>query len=712
MDRRLVRVGHEALVHLHHGEQVAVFAEPLHFPLFAQLRGTLADAVGGVHFRWHDKAAVDAFLFHHLGFAVGEFEAGLVHQAAEAVEAGLGLLVLAQLLFVLVEDGPAAADPLAFGAQASLGLAGLPAHVAHRGFEVRHQTLADGVRQLVEAENRFALALEVFVGSVRIVLAGLADTLERFVHDGRGFSIGLPLGGLGLGHEGFTATGGWCRWSGSACGRLGFLWQLQEGDLPASHFVVGHLLLQLILGHLAGTQFGDDLEARLGFVQIRVDVRGCGKELLGVVEAIHGDGVQGQFHELVAVQAELFAGHGQGAVGRQHHRCVLACGPAPLLLHGRQEVVVGVGSGHCFAEFDRRGLAGHGAVNRYGQLLGFALERTHHQHRAVGPQRRQLAGQEFRFGRGECHFGGLDDRHIEGVGQAFCELEAAGGGVDVFLHPYHGATREHAEAVQRVGGNRDAQWHAEELHVLLDQLLAHVHADGFAQRCACGALAVAQVQDHLLAAGLVLERLQCVVEARLHVHGPGSVLVVHQGLGGFLHRFVVGALESAGEAAGVLLVVEVDGPDVEAVVRPEFVAEGREDLRRLVERLPGLAGGGIHHHQDVLGPGLGGELRLQLPGERGLAAFCGVGQRRHVAVLRLGQLVDQFRGGDSCNRLRWGSGRSQIAEHQGTERHAGGSGTDDRCQHPETFQGRHTGRSSQKNGSDPRGQGEVKGTRV
>jgi hypothetical protein len=161
VDRRLVGVGDVRLLALHHGEQEAVLADADEFAPLAQLGRLLADDVAGGR-RDRDRLAPgDPLLDHQLGLLVSQFEAGLLHQLAELVDAVLGPRLVLQLGFVLIEATARVGDGLPLGLGLALDLGALDEDLAHDRLKVGDHLGAGGVADAVVAGDLVALPLQV-----------------------------------------------------------------------------------------------------------------------------------------------------------------------------------------------------------------------------------------------------------------------------------------------------------------------------------------------------------------------------------------------------------------------------------------------------------------------------------------------------------------------------------------------------------------------
>ena len=114
----------------------------------------------------------DPFLDQDLGFLLGQFEPGLVHELLERVDPGASLLLERLLPFELVDPQPGPGDPLAFGGQVPLDDRPLGRDRLHHLFEIGHQPRADHVAERRVGEDDVALPLQVLVGGVRVGRGG------------------------------------------------------------------------------------------------------------------------------------------------------------------------------------------------------------------------------------------------------------------------------------------------------------------------------------------------------------------------------------------------------------------------------------------------------------------------------------------------------------------------------------------------------------
>ena len=180
MDRRLVGVRNVRLLGLHHGEQEAVFADADEFPPFAKLRGLLADDVAGHRGGRHRLPFRDALLDQDLGFVIRHFEAGLLHELLEGIDAGLGPVFVGLLAIELVQLLAGLGDRLAFRRGLPLDLRSLAEDFVHHGGDVRGEPGAGFFPDAAVSENFVALALQV---EVRLI--GLGAKLLARAANGR-----------------------------------------------------------------------------------------------------------------------------------------------------------------------------------------------------------------------------------------------------------------------------------------------------------------------------------------------------------------------------------------------------------------------------------------------------------------------------------------------------------------------------------------------
>ena len=133
--------------------------------MLAEVRGRLADAIGR-RFGRDAQTPGDAFLDHRLGLGLGQFEAGLLHELAELVDAGLGVFFLDALAVGLDEPLPGLGDRRR--SAASLRLISAPRTWTSASLLRGPAPGGDGpVRELIVRGHGIAGPLEVLVRRIR-----------------------------------------------------------------------------------------------------------------------------------------------------------------------------------------------------------------------------------------------------------------------------------------------------------------------------------------------------------------------------------------------------------------------------------------------------------------------------------------------------------------------------------------------------------------
>ena len=452
VNRRLVGVRHERLLDLQHRQQEVVLAEPLQLGQFAQVRGLLADLVARGRFRRHPLAAADPLLNHHLGFLLGQLEAGLAHQLAERVDAGTRLFFEGGELLVLVDPLATLGDPLALGGEGPLDLGAFQRHFAHRGFEVRGEAAAEGVRQLFVVQHRLALPLQVLVGGVRVGREQLAGAPQGLIDDDAVLLFEDRLGVLGLVDQ-VALDGRRPALRGRDRLRARLLLRFLGRRLQEARQVdaVGQADLDRVGFDLTVAEAADDAQPGQGVRPLRVDLEGGVEQFLGVVEAVGRDGPDALNGELVAEKPVLFTGHGQGPLGGEHGRRVLGHRGAVLVEHRGEEVVVARRGGQRLAEFDGHLGRADAAFDSHRQGRVRGLRRAEHEGRAVAAERGQLGRVKLGALGPHRHAVGPQDRRVDGDFELRREDRLGDRRRDRVGQADDGAAGQHGEAVQVLG---------------------------------------------------------------------------------------------------------------------------------------------------------------------------------------------------------------------------------------------------------------------